>query len=77
MHGGLYVDGQFLCVSHSGWAQRDGSVNAPGLSAAIPLLVVIKQISSDGLMIATFKIIVIPDPFGTDLGGQKDVRKPG
>jgi hypothetical protein len=39
MHGGLYVEmGQFLYVSLSGWAQRDGALKAPGLSVAIPLL---------------------------------------
>jgi hypothetical protein len=78
MHCGLYVEmGQFLCVSLSGWAQRDGAVNAPGLSAAIPLLVVIKLVSSDGLMVANIDRLLIPDPFGTDLGGQNDVRTSG
>jgi len=52
MHGGLYVERPVFCVSHSGWAQQDGAVKAPRLSAVIPLLVVIKQILSDELMVA-------------------------
>jgi len=50
MHGGLYVEmGQFLYVSLSSWAQRDGALKASGLSVAIPLLFVVKLVSSNGL----------------------------
>ena len=51
MHGGLYVERPVsLCLAWLG--AMYGAVKAPGLSAAFPLLVVIKQILSDGLMVA-------------------------
>jgi hypothetical protein len=54
MHGGLHVEMASFFVSRIVGGLRV-TANASGLSAAIPFLVVIKRISSDGLMIATFK----------------------
>ena len=54
MHGGLYVEMASFFVSRIVAGLRV-MAKAPGLSAAIPLLVVIKRISSDGMMIAAFK----------------------
>jgi hypothetical protein len=54
MHGGLHVEMASFFVSRIVAGLRV-SANTPGLSAAIPFLVVIKRISSDGLMIATFQ----------------------
>jgi hypothetical protein len=53
MHGGLYIEMASFFVSRIvAGAQRDGAVNASGLSAVTPLLVVSKRVSSDGLMVA-------------------------
>jgi hypothetical protein len=55
MHGGLYVEvaSFFVSLGIIGH-KRDGAVNAPPLSVATPPLVVIKRVSSDGLMVAIF-----------------------
>jgi hypothetical protein len=53
MHGGLYVEMASFVVSRIvAGLNVNGAGNAPGLSTAIPLLVVIKLVSSDGLTVA-------------------------
>jgi len=73
MHGGLHVEMASFFVSRIVGGLRV-TANASGFSAAIPFLVVIKADFERWVDDRNFqKIIAIPDPFGTDLGGQKDV----
>ena len=78
MHGGLYVERPVFFVSHivaglNVTAQTNASelcrCNSSTCCHQADLERWVDGRNSVG--------IVIPDPFGTDLGGQKDVRKPG
>ena len=74
MHGGLYVEMASFFVSRIvAGIRSNGALNAPGF---------IRCNSSSCWHQAGFErwvdgrnsIVMIPDPFGTDMGGQKDVR---